>query len=276
MQDFIYIIILHYDYVSEHERKRKRERIRSKKRLIVLNNSRFEEATLTHLADHMVKRRNLAVYSHISKEKISINNNKRKQSPNQCCCCPPSPTHLLFLCHLLYYILCISNIPYEAQESKFICFWMWGIYRGEIISFLSAEVVDSVLTPLHHACLPPPDIHAHKRQIIRKGMSGDKHDNGCHTHHDRTFAQQTQPLWTSTAQSQLFSHSRFCERFQLAVCLQPLLFLLLTNVLSALQLLSSLCTPLTFFLIKGVCSLGTVLFQGLSTFPKREICAKVW
>jgi len=67
----------------------------------VLNNSGFEEATLTHLADHitMVKRRILAkqnikkltssyakltVYSHISKEKICINNNRRKQSPNQC------------------------------------------------------------------------------------------------------------------------------------------------------------------------------------------------
>lgn len=120
----------------------------------------------------------LTVYLHFSKEKFFINT--RKQSPNQ-------SFFFLFLCHLLYYILCISNIPYEAQGSKFICFWMWGIYRGEIISFLSAEVVDSVLTLLHHACLPPPDIHAHKRQIIRKGMSGDKHDNGCHTPHNRTF-----------------------------------------------------------------------------------------
>lgn len=122
---FFYIIILRYDY-DPSTKEKERERIRSKKRLLVLNNSRSEEATLTHLADHitMVKRRNLAVYSHISKEKISVNNNRRKQSLNQSSCCPPSPTHILFLCHLLYYILCISNIPYEAQESKFICFWM--------------------------------------------------------------------------------------------------------------------------------------------------------
>ncbi len=166
----------------------------------------------------------------------------RKQSPNQC--------FFLFFCHLLYYILCISNIPYEAQENTFICFWMWGMYRGEIISFLSAEVVDSVLTLLHHACLPPPDIHAHKRQIIRKGMSGDKHDNGCHTPHDRTFAQQMRLLWTSVAHSQIFSHSPFYERIQLAVCLRPLWLPLLTNVLSALQLLSFLCTPLAVFLLK--------------------------
>lgn len=235
-------------YLSTRKKESEREWVR--KRFLVLNNNRFEEATKDNNKRLTASYATLTVYSHISKEKISINNNRRKQSPNQCSCCPPSPPHLLFLCHLLYYILCISNIPYEAQESKFICFWMWGIYRGEIISFLSAEVVDSVLTPLHHACLPPPDIHAHKRQIIRKGMSGDKHDNGCHTPHDRTFAQQTQLLRTSTAQSQLFSRNPFCERFQLAVCLQPLLFLLLTNVLSALQLLSSLCTPLTFFLLK--------------------------
>ncbi|KAL1261968.1 hypothetical protein QQF64_007233 [Cirrhinus molitorella] len=124
------------------------------------------------------------------------------------------------------------------------------MYRGEIISFLSAEVVDSVLTPLHHACLPPPDIHAHKRQIIRKGMSGDEHDNGCHTPHDRTFAQQTRLLRTSATQSQLFSHSPFDERFQLAVCLPPLLLPLLTNVLSAMELLSFLCAPLAVFLLK--------------------------
>lgn len=149
------------------------------------------------------------------------------------------------------------------------------MYRGEIISFLSAEVVDSVLTPLHHACLPPPDIHAHKRQIIRKGMSGDEHDNGCHTPHDRTFAQQTRLLRTSATQSQLFSHSSFYERFQFAVCLRPL-FVAASNKCPVcdeafvFSLRSTGC-----FLIKRVCSLGTVLFQGLSTFPKHEICSKV-
>lgn len=172
-------------------------------------------------------------FSHFKKENI-YKQQHEKTVPKQC--------FFLFFCHLLYYILCISNIPYEAQGNKCICFWMWGMYRGEIISFLSAEVVDSVLTLLHHVCLPPPDILAHKRQIIRKGMSGDKHDNGCHTPHDRTFAKKTQ--------SQLFSHSPFYERIQLDVCLRPLWFPLLTKVLSALQLLSFLCAPLTVFLLK--------------------------
>lgn len=123
MQDLIYIIILHYDYVSEHERKRKRERIRTKKRLIVLNNSRFEEATLTHLADHitMVKRRNLAVYSHISKEKISINNNRRKQSPNRCSCCPPLPNPLTFPLSLaLLHIVHIKHSLWGTREQIYL------------------------------------------------------------------------------------------------------------------------------------------------------------
>lgn len=122
---------------------------------------------------------------------------------------------------------------------------------GKSFLFLSAEVVDSVLTRLHHACLPPPDIYAHKRQIT--------HGSGC---------QETSMIMDATLPSVAFLHYKSRQFLVTALSTKdsnsprPLLFLLLTNVLSAFRLVSPLCAPLAVFLLKEYVRWGLCYFRG--------------
>lgn len=135
--------------------------------------------------------------------------------------------------------------------------------RGKSFIFLSAEVVDSVLTRLHHACLPPPDIYAHKRQIT--------HGGGC---------QETSMIMDATLPSVAFLNYKSRQFLVTALSTKdsnsPRPFVSPSNKCPVcISACVSSLHSIGCFLIKGVCSLGTVLFQGLSTFPKHEICAKV-
>lgn len=128
-------------YLNMKEKEREKERIRSKKRLLVLNNGRFEKATLTHLADHitMVKRRNLAVYSHISKEKISVNNNRRNNRSPQISVVvvpPPQPTYFSFVtCSITY--CAYQTFPMRHERANLFVFGCEAYTGGK--SFLSCR-----------------------------------------------------------------------------------------------------------------------------------------
>lgn len=100
------------------------------------------------------------------KQKKSMNDNRRKHSSNQQCLFFSFVTSSITYC-------AYQTFPMRHEGANLFVFGCAAYTEGKSFLFLSAEVVDSVLTPLHHACLPPPDIYAHKRQIIRKWMSGE-------------------------------------------------------------------------------------------------------